>query len=84
MVTEINKRRKEYERYVKEALLLAEEDRQRFSIVDNNIFKKCVSGCDECLYPFDESNHHCTQCNSEYEEYYFPLIDQYIIAIQSD
>ena len=44
---------------------------------DNNIFKKCVSGCDECLYPFDESNHHCTQCNSEYEEYYFPLIDQY-------
>lgn len=40
MVTEINKRRKEYERYVKEALLLAEEDRQRFSIVDNNISKK--------------------------------------------
>ena len=40
MVTEINKRRKEYERYVKEALLLAEEDCQRFSIVDNNIFKK--------------------------------------------
>ena len=39
-VDEINKRRKEYERYVKEALLLAEEDRQRFSIVDNNIFKK--------------------------------------------
>lgn len=43
----------------------------------NHIFKKCITGCDVCEYPFDNITHNCIKCNSEYESYYFPLLNQY-------